>query len=210
MRIERSLFVRETTQINITIPKAWKKRLEGLARADSMDDVSAVSYVDLIRRAIEKTYDMNDELTVIVLGSRSEYEDAVASDLAGGGRHKVPSDDTAAFTIGTICFNEYKEGESEKAVHYKYVLFGDGSPAQDVWCETALEWVRIVHQATSDPTKACFTSDDPKKPAVGMAVWPDNKRYILQVQKITPGCRDAVNAARSMVSPAMAKFYNGV
>lgn len=50
--------VTENVQLNITIPKDWKEELERLARIYSVEEEKTLSYIDLIRRAIQEKYNV--------------------------------------------------------------------------------------------------------------------------------------------------------
>ena len=43
-------------QINIAIPSQWKVELENLARVYSVEEETTLTYLDLIRRAIQEKY----------------------------------------------------------------------------------------------------------------------------------------------------------
>ena len=45
-----------STQINVTVPGWWKKELERLARTYSVEEDKTLTYLDLIRRAIQEKY----------------------------------------------------------------------------------------------------------------------------------------------------------
>ena len=47
------------TQINIALPKEWKEELERLAGVYSVDEVTTLTYLDLIRRVIKEKYGGN-------------------------------------------------------------------------------------------------------------------------------------------------------
>ena len=47
-------------QINVSIPKIWKKELENLARIYSVEEETTLTYLDLIRRAIKEKYELNE------------------------------------------------------------------------------------------------------------------------------------------------------
>lgn len=51
----------ENTQINFAVPADWKPQLEQLARVMSVKEEKTLTYLDLIRRAIKKTYKLKDE-----------------------------------------------------------------------------------------------------------------------------------------------------
>ena len=48
-------------QINISIPETWKKELENLVRIYSVEEETSLTYLDLIRRAIQEKYVLEDE-----------------------------------------------------------------------------------------------------------------------------------------------------
>jgi hypothetical protein len=48
------------TQINIALPKEWKKELERLARVFSVEEEKTLTYLDLIRRAIKEKYGLEE------------------------------------------------------------------------------------------------------------------------------------------------------
>lgn len=50
----------ENVQLNITIPKDWKEELEHLARIYSVEERKTLSYIDLIRRAIQEKYNLGE------------------------------------------------------------------------------------------------------------------------------------------------------
>ena len=43
-------------QINLAIPSPWKMELENLARVYSVEEETTLTYLDLIRRAIQEKY----------------------------------------------------------------------------------------------------------------------------------------------------------
>lgn len=49
----------KTVQINIAIPTHWKMQLENLARVYSVEEETTLTYLDLIRRAIQEKYALN-------------------------------------------------------------------------------------------------------------------------------------------------------
>jgi len=51
----------KNVQINISIPENWKKELENLARIYSVEEEITLTYLDLIRRAIQEKYGLEDE-----------------------------------------------------------------------------------------------------------------------------------------------------
>jgi hypothetical protein len=48
------------TQINVSIPEIWKKELENLARIYSVEEETTLTYLDLIRRAIQEKYELSE------------------------------------------------------------------------------------------------------------------------------------------------------
>lgn len=48
-------------QVNMAIPKEWKKDLEQLARIQSVKEEKTLTYLDLIRRAIKEKYSLKEE-----------------------------------------------------------------------------------------------------------------------------------------------------
>lgn len=46
------------TQINISIPEEWKDELENLARIYSVEEEKTLTYLDLMRRAIQEKYEL--------------------------------------------------------------------------------------------------------------------------------------------------------
>lgn len=46
----------KNVQINISIPQNWKDELENLARIYSVEEETTLTYLDLIRRAIQEKY----------------------------------------------------------------------------------------------------------------------------------------------------------
>lgn len=46
------------TQINITIPAAWKAELENLARVYSVEEGRTVTFLDLMRRGIQEKFQL--------------------------------------------------------------------------------------------------------------------------------------------------------
>ena len=48
------------TQINISMPETWKKELENLARIYSVEEETTLTYLDLIRRAIQEKYELSE------------------------------------------------------------------------------------------------------------------------------------------------------
>lgn len=50
----------KNVQINISIPVDWKTQLENLARVFSVEEEITLTYLDLIRRAVQEKYELND------------------------------------------------------------------------------------------------------------------------------------------------------
>ena len=48
------------TQINISIPEEWKDELENLARIYSVEEEKTLTYLDLMRRAIQEKYELSN------------------------------------------------------------------------------------------------------------------------------------------------------
>ena len=48
-----------STQINISIPKEWRDELERMARIFSVEEEQTLTYLDLIRRAIQEKYELD-------------------------------------------------------------------------------------------------------------------------------------------------------
>ncbi len=51
----------KNVQINISIPENWKYELENLARIYSVEEESTLTYLDLIRRAIQEKYELDSD-----------------------------------------------------------------------------------------------------------------------------------------------------
>ena len=49
-------------QVNITLPKGWRKELESLARQYSHEEDIDLSYLDLMRRAIQDVFILQGEV----------------------------------------------------------------------------------------------------------------------------------------------------
>ena len=49
-----------STQINISVPKIWKDELERMARIYSVEEENTLTYLDLIRRAIQEKYELQE------------------------------------------------------------------------------------------------------------------------------------------------------
>ena len=47
-------------QINVSIPEVWKKELENLARIYSVEEETTLTYLDLVRRAIQEKYELTE------------------------------------------------------------------------------------------------------------------------------------------------------
>jgi hypothetical protein len=50
-----------STQINISIPKEWRDELERMARIFSVEEEQTLTYLDLIRRAIQEKYELDTD-----------------------------------------------------------------------------------------------------------------------------------------------------
>ena len=48
------------TQVNISIPTDWKNQLEKLARIYSVEEDQTLTFLDLMRRAINEKYQLDD------------------------------------------------------------------------------------------------------------------------------------------------------
>jgi len=48
------------TQINIALPKIWREELEKLARIFSVEEEKTLTYLDLIRRAVQEKYNLKE------------------------------------------------------------------------------------------------------------------------------------------------------
>lgn len=51
----------KNVQINISIPEKWKDELENLARIYSVEEESTLTYLDLMRRAIQEKYELDSD-----------------------------------------------------------------------------------------------------------------------------------------------------
>lgn len=51
----------KNVQINISIPENWKDELENLARIYSVEEESTLTYLDLIRRAMQEKYELDSD-----------------------------------------------------------------------------------------------------------------------------------------------------
>ena len=47
-------------QINISIPLKWKIELENLARIYSVEEVTTITFLDLMRRGIQEKYQLGE------------------------------------------------------------------------------------------------------------------------------------------------------
>lgn len=50
----------QMTQVNISIPTDWKNQLEKLARIYSVEEDQTLTFLDLMRRAINEKYQLDD------------------------------------------------------------------------------------------------------------------------------------------------------
>jgi hypothetical protein len=50
----------KNTQINIAIPESWRTELERLARIYSVEEETTLTYLDLIRRAVQEKYELDE------------------------------------------------------------------------------------------------------------------------------------------------------
>lgn len=48
-------------QINISIPMTWKEQLENLARIYSVEEGKTITFLELMRRAIQEKYQLDKE-----------------------------------------------------------------------------------------------------------------------------------------------------
>ncbi|MDD6067754.1 MAG: hypothetical protein PUB79_02765 [Succinivibrio sp.] len=48
-------------QINISIPVLWKEQLENLARIYSVEEGKTITFLELMRRAIQEKYQLDKE-----------------------------------------------------------------------------------------------------------------------------------------------------
>ena len=48
-------------QINISIPREWKKELENIARIYSVEDGKTITFLDLMRRGIQEKYQLGEQ-----------------------------------------------------------------------------------------------------------------------------------------------------
>jgi len=51
----------QNVQINIAIPSQWKVALEHLARVYSVEEETTLTYLDLIRRAVQEKYALSTD-----------------------------------------------------------------------------------------------------------------------------------------------------
>ncbi|MCK8816778.1 hypothetical protein MWH28_05255 [Natroniella sulfidigena] len=51
----------KNVQINISIPENWKDELENLARIYSVEEESTLTYLDLMRRAMQEKYELDSD-----------------------------------------------------------------------------------------------------------------------------------------------------
>ena len=51
----------ESVQVNIVMPKTWKKELENLARIFSVEEQRTLTYIDLIRSAVKEKYQLSED-----------------------------------------------------------------------------------------------------------------------------------------------------
>lgn len=51
----------QNVQINIAIPSQWKAALENLARVYSVEEETTLTYLDLIRRAVQEKYELSTD-----------------------------------------------------------------------------------------------------------------------------------------------------
>lgn len=55
-------FKNGNTQINISIPSAWKTQLENIARLESAEQGKNITMLDLMRRAVKEKFQLEDVL----------------------------------------------------------------------------------------------------------------------------------------------------
>lgn len=48
-------------QVNLTIPQEWLERLQKEARERSVKEEKTINYLDLIREAVKKEYNLKDK-----------------------------------------------------------------------------------------------------------------------------------------------------
>lgn len=51
----------DNVQINISIPSEWKTELENLARIYSVEEGKTITFLDLMRRDIQKKYQLGEK-----------------------------------------------------------------------------------------------------------------------------------------------------
>ncbi len=51
----------KNVQINISIPENWRTELENLARIYSVEEGITLTYLDLIRRAVQEKYELTPD-----------------------------------------------------------------------------------------------------------------------------------------------------
>ncbi len=51
----------KNVQINISIPENWRTELENLARIYSVEEGTTLTYLDLIRRAVQEKYELTSD-----------------------------------------------------------------------------------------------------------------------------------------------------
>ena len=51
----------DNVQINISIPSEWKTELENLARIYSVEEGESIIFLDLLRRGIQKKYQLGEQ-----------------------------------------------------------------------------------------------------------------------------------------------------
>lgn len=51
----------KNVQINISIPVGWKTALENLARIYAVEEEQSLTYLDLMRRAIQEKYGLPED-----------------------------------------------------------------------------------------------------------------------------------------------------
>lgn len=51
----------DNVQINISIPTGWKTELENLARIYSVEEGKTITFLDLMRRGIQKKYQLGEK-----------------------------------------------------------------------------------------------------------------------------------------------------
>lgn len=48
------------TQINISIPAAWKTQLENIARIESVEQGRTITFLDLMRQALQEKFQLEN------------------------------------------------------------------------------------------------------------------------------------------------------